>query len=65
MKPITCNECKFYSGDSQQGVCHALPPKINLAMIDGDWTEEQLLDASIRPMVMATDYGCTFGVFRR
>ena len=55
-----CNECKFYSGDNQQGLCHAIPPKLNLAIVDGDWTEEQLQDASVRPMVMADDLACTF-----
>jgi hypothetical protein len=55
-----CNECKFYSGDNQQGLCHAIPPKLNLAFVCGDWTEEQLQDASVRPMVMADDLACTF-----
>jgi hypothetical protein len=55
-----CNECKFYSGDNQQGLCHAIPPKLNLAIVCGNWTEEQLQDASVRPVVMADDLACTF-----
>lgn len=55
-----CNQCKFYSGDAEQGLCHAVPPKINLAIVTAEWTEEALLDASVRPGVMAEDLGCSF-----
>lgn len=55
-----CNECKFYSGDKNKGMCFVVPPKINLAIVCGDWTEEQLQDASVRPMVMSDDLACTF-----
>jgi hypothetical protein len=55
-----CNQCKFYSGDAEQGLCHAVPPKINLALISADWTEEALMDASVRPAIGAQDLACSF-----
>jgi hypothetical protein len=55
-----CKECRYYSGDKKKGVCFVLPPKINMAMVDAEWSEESLLNASVRPVVNAEDLSCTF-----
>lgn len=55
-----CKQCRYYSGDQTKGMCFVVPPKINMQMICGDWTEDLLLSASIRLMVNADDLACTF-----
>lgn len=55
-----CKECRYYSGDHKKGVCFVVPPKINMAMVDADWSEDSLLNASVRPVVNADDLACTF-----
>ena len=55
-----CKQCRYYSGDQEKGICFVLPPKVNMKMVDDDWTEDSLMSASFRPMVNADDLICTF-----